>query len=310
MSRGFPDWIHAAAEVAQALHEGRPVVALESAVISHGLPSELAVSTGLRLDAAVRRAGAVPAVVAVRHGAVVVGAAPGELAFLLEPGVLKVAERDLAVAVARGCSGGTTVAGTLAVAHAVGIRVMATGGIGGVHLDAGVTGDVSADLVALSRYPLVVVCAGAKAFCDARRTVEALDSLGVAVVGYRTDAFPAFLARSTGLPVQCRADHTHEIAALASVRTVMGARGALVVVQPPPADAALDEKDLEDTVASAAERARAAGVGGPALTPFLLDAMAEATAGRSLAANLAVLEANAGLAGEVAVALASPGAVR
>jgi pseudouridine-5'-phosphate glycosidase len=310
MSQGIPGWVHATPEVVEALREGRPVVALESAVISHGLPPDMAVRLAPDLDAAVRRAGAVPAMVAVRRGAVVVGIDPGDMAFLLDPGVLKVAERDLAVAVARGLSGGTTVAGTLAVAHAAGIRVMATGGIGGVHQDAGVTGDVSADLAALSRRPLVVVCAGAKAFCDARRTLEALDSLGVAVVGYRTDAFPAFLARSTGLPVQFRADHAHEIAAIASVRTVMDACGALLVVQPPPADAALDEKDLEEAVASAAERARAAGVSGPALTPFLLGAMAEATAGRSLAANLAVLEANAGLAGEVAAALVSGGAVR
>ncbi len=303
-----PVWLHVSPEVAAALDAARPVVALESAVYSHGLPAVESRRLAVHLDEIVRRAGAIPALVAVCEGRVEIGGDPRDLDFLLAPGTLKLAERDLAVAVARRQSGGTTVAGTLAAANAAGIRIMATGGIGGVHIGAENTGDVSADLDALSRHPLVVVCAGAKAICDSRRTVEALDSLGVAVVGYQTSTFPAFLARSTGIPVPHRVENAGEIAAIARAKAMMGDSSALLVVQPPPRDAALDERDMAIAVTAALENAGDDDVGGAELTPYLLNAMAEATGGRSLTANLAVLGANAALAAEVAVACAAAAA--
>ncbi|MDR7484153.1 MAG: pseudouridine-5'-phosphate glycosidase [Armatimonadota bacterium] len=300
--RPASDWLLVAPRVAAALAGGLPVVALESAVFSHGLPPEASARLVSRLGAAVEEAGALPALVAVREGRVEVGIDLGEWQFLTAPQVLKLSERDLAFAVARRRSGGTTVAGTLAIAHAAGLRVMATGGIGGVHLGAEGAGDVSADLVALSRYPLVVVCAGAKVFCDHRRTAEALESLGVPVVGYRTGTLPAFLTDESGLSVPHRVDHPAEIAAMARAWTRMGGQAALLVVQPPPAAVALAAPDLDRAVAHAMARARREGVAGPEVTPFLLNALAQATGGRTVETNLALLEANARLAAEIAAA--------
>lgn len=295
-----PSWLHPSPEVRDALRAGRPVVALESAVFSHGLPRADAQHLAGRLDAAVREGGAIPACIAVRHGRVEVGIRPDDFEFLFAPGVLKIAERDLAVAIGQGRSGGTTVAGTLAVAHAAGIRVMSTGGIGGVHFGAERTGDISADLYALSRYPLAVVCAGPKAICDPRRTLEALDSLGVAVVGYQTDTLPAFMARTAGVSLSYHVDDIDEVAAIVRAHRRMGGAAAVLIAQTPPPEHALDEATLEEAVASAVERARAGNVGGADLTPFLLAALSEITGGRSVAANLAVLEANARLAAAIA----------
>jgi pseudouridine-5'-phosphate glycosidase len=298
-----PRWIHLWPALCEALSADRPIVALESAVFSHGLPPAQARDLAGRLDAAVRGGGAIPACIAVRGGRVEAGVPLDDLDFLFAPDALKVAERDLAVAVAQRRSGGTTVAGTLAVAHAAGIRVMATGGIGGVHLGADHTGDVSADLPALSRYPLAVVCAGPKAICDPGRTTEALETLGVTVVGYRTGTLPAFLAPSTGIRVPYRADHVADLAAVVRAKRWIGGSSAVVVVQPPPPEHALDEGLLAAAVIEATRRAEAGGVGGADLTPFLLDALAHITGGRSVIANVAVLEANARLAAELAVAL-------
>lgn len=292
-------------EVARALAARSPVVALESAVYSHGLPQQQARATARRLDEAVRAAGVTPALVVVRDGSILVGADPLDMGFLFEPDALKIAEGDLAVAVARGQSGGTTVAATMAVVAEVGIMVMATGGIGGVHLGAQASWDVSGDLHALSRYPIVVVCAGAKAICDPAKTVEALDTLGVTVVGYRTEVMPAFYARSSGIPVPHRADAPEEIAAIARARTDLGHRAALLVVQPCPEHAALDTGTVSAAVDRALAKARSAGIMGGAVTPYLLSAIAEATGGRALTANLALLEANARLAASVALALAA-----
>ncbi len=297
--------IHLDAEVAHSLKTRRPVVALESAAFSHGLPADAGRQLAVRLDRAVRARGAIPALVAVRQGRIEVRAGLADVGFLFEPGVSKVAERDLAMTVAEGRSGGTTVAATLAVASRAGIPVMSTGGIGGVHLDA--PDDVSADLHALSRHPVVVVCAGAKIICDLRRTVEVLDTLGVPVIGYRTETFPAFIVRSSDVPVPHCADTVAQVAAIVHARSALGATTALLVVQPPPVDAALDPAIVDAAVRDALARARAARVAGPSLTPFLLSAIAGATEGRSLAANLRLLEANAGLAADIAVALAARG---
>lgn len=307
MIRAASTWMRIAPEVAAALDAGRAVVALESAVLSHGLPEAQARTLTCRLDEIVRSAGAVPALVAVRAGRVEVGLDPSDVEFLLATGVVKISSRDLAAAVARRQSGGTTVAGTLAAAHAAGIRVMATGGIGGVHIGAEARGDVSADLFALSRFPLVVVCAGPKAICDPHWTSEALDSLGVSVVGFRTDTLPAFLARSSGVAVSCRVETAREVAAIAKAKAEMRDPSALLVVQPPPPDAAMDGQELARAVAAALERARAAAVGGAALTPYLLREIAEITGGEALTANLAVLEANASLAAAVAVEISCLG---
>lgn len=300
MSQG---WLSLAPEVARTLGAGGPVVALESAVLSHGLPPEETRALAERIDALVREAGATPALVALRNGRVDVGVRPAETAFLLSQEVMKVAERDLAVAVGTHRSGGTTVSATLAAASAAGIKVMSTGGIGGVHLGEG-TGDVSADLGALSRYPVVVVCSGAKAICDMRRTAEMLDSLAVTVLGFQTGSMPAFLARSSRVALPHRAESAGEIASIAEAKLGIGGRTALLVVQQPPEDAALEEDVQDRAVAGAIARAHAAGVGGAALTPYLLSALLEATGGRSLRSNLALLEANARLAAEIARELA------
>ncbi|HET8678611.1 MAG TPA: pseudouridine-5'-phosphate glycosidase [bacterium] len=290
-------------EVTRALAAGRPVVALESAVLSHGVPVDAAGGLAARLDKAVRAHGATPALVAMRNGRIEVGASHTDIAHLLDRSALKVAERDLAVAVAQGRSGGTTVAATLAVAVRAGIAVMSTGGIGGVHLDA--PEDVSADLYALSRHSVVVVCAGAKIICDQERTIEALDTLGVTAIGYQTDTYPAFIVRSSGIPMTHRAETAAQVAAIARARLALGAAGALLVVQPPPAEVALERETVDAALAEALQRARTAQIRGPALTPFLLTALADATGGRSLVANLRLLESNAALAAEIATALAA-----
>jgi pseudouridine-5'-phosphate glycosidase len=302
----IPVWMDVSDDVQHALRRGQPIVALESAVFSHGLPHDDARALAGRLDTVVRETGAVPACVAVRSGRVSVGVRAEELAFLFAPGAIKIADRDLAVAAAQRLSGGTTVAGTLAVAHALGLRVMATGGIGGVHLGAEHTGDVSADLMALARYPLVVVCAGPKAVCDPRRSVEVLDSLGITVVGYRTGVLPAFLARSSGIPLTHRVETADDVAAVWRAKADIAGSSALVVVQAPPSDSALDEAELSEAVALAVQRAHDGAVAGADVTPFLLAALSEITGGRSTAANLAVLAANARLAAEVAVASQAP----
>lgn len=302
---GGSPWLRVSPEVDQALAARRPIVALESAVLSHGLPETEARRLAQRLDEIVRAGGATPAMVAVRDGHVEVGLGPREIDFLFARGVVKIAERDLAAAVATQASGGTTVAGTLAVMARTGIRVMATGGIGGVHLGVETSGDVSADLEALTHHCAVVVCAGPKAICDLPRTAEMLDTLGVTVVGYRTSTMPGFFVRSTDITVSHRVETPGEAAAIAQAKVTLDDRAALLLVQPIPQEAALDAHVVDDAIAVAMTRARAAAVTGAHLTPHLLAAVAAATGGKTLAANLALLEANAGLAAAVAVAWAA-----
>lgn len=299
--RSWPSIIDVGPEITGALASGRPVVALESAVISHGLPHPIGLQTAAALEERVREAGAVPATIAVVAGRIVVGATAGELSQVTAPGVIKIAARDLPVAAATSATGGTTVSATVAVADLAGIRVVATGGIGGVHLGAERTWDVSADLRALAEHPVAVVCAGAKAICDIEKTLEYLDTAGVTVVAYGSDRFPNFYARDSGLPAPRRIDTPQQAARILAAKRRLGQRTALVIANPIPAVDALASAEVEDAVRRATRRAADAAVRAGDLTPFLLAALADLTGGRSLRANLALLHANATLAASVAV---------
>ena len=292
----------------RALAERRPVVALESSVLAQGLPIPANREAFDRMAAAVRAGGAEPAVTAVVRGVPTVSLDGEDLErFLRRDGVRKVSARDLGPACATGADGATTVAATLALATAAGIPVFATGGIGGVHREPPF--DESADLPELARSPVVVVCAGAKSILDLPATLERLETLGVAVVGYGTDELPGFFTTGTGLPLPARADDPAQVARAFLAGRALGRPGALLVVQPPPADAALDRAEVDAAVAGALADARRQGVRGAATTPFLLAAVERATGGRSLRTNLALLERNAALAADVAVALARAGGV-
>ena len=292
------------AEVQAALAAGTPVVALESSVLAQGLPIPANREAERRVREAIEARGAVPAITAVVAGELTVGLAGDALErFLRRDGIQKVTARDLPVAMVRRTDGATTVAASLACCVAAGLGVFATGGIGGVHRDAPF--DESADLAELGRSPVIVVCAGAKSILDLPATLERLESLGVTVVGYRTDEFPGFFTARTGLAVPARAESPAEIVAIARASQRLSRPGAVLVVQPPPAAEALDADEVERAVAGALAAARRAGVRGAALSPHLLAAVEQATGGRSLQANLALLEANAGLAAEIAVARAA-----
>ncbi|HJU87170.1 MAG TPA: pseudouridine-5'-phosphate glycosidase [Gemmatimonadota bacterium] len=281
---------------------GRPRVALESAFLTTGLPEDVRIETAASMAAAVRKRGAEPAFVGVVHGKPVVGIdenALGELA----ASARKLSTRDLPIAAARGESGGTTVAATLFLAHREGVEVAATGGIGGVH-PGGARLDESADLAELGRTPITLVCSGAKAILDLPATLERLDTLGVTVLGYGTDELPAFWSSESGMTLPERVADAAEAAAVAREARALGLRGAVLVCVPPPADSALPRGESDPAVARALEEARALGMAGAALTPFLLGRIAEITDGRSLRANVALLENNAAVAAEIAVAAA------
>ncbi|HEX5970791.1 MAG TPA: pseudouridine-5'-phosphate glycosidase [Gemmatimonadaceae bacterium] len=287
------------APVADAIAGRRPVVALESSVLAQGLPIPANRQAADRMNAAVEGAGAVPAITAVVRGLLSVGLEVEDLQrFLRRDGVRKVSARDLPVACIQKADGATTVAASLCIAGAAGLEVFATGGIGGVHRDAPF--DESADLAELARTPMVVVCAGAKSILDVPATLERLESLGVAVVGYRTDEMPGFFTTSTGLRLNARAETPQEIAMIHRASRELGRQQATLVVQPPPAELAMPAALVDGAVVTALEEARRSGIRGAAVTPFLLAAVERATGGRSLATNLGLLEANARLAGEVA----------
>ena len=287
------------APVADAIAAGRPVVALESSVLAQGLPVPSNRQAAEEMNAAVERAGAVPAITAVIRGQVSVGLEGEDLErFLAREGVRKVSARDLAVATAQKADGATTVAASLCIAGAAGLSVFATGGIGGVHRDAPY--DESGDLAELARTPMVVVCAGAKSILDVAATLERLESLGVTVVGYRTSEMPGFFTRSTGLTLTARAESPAEIAAIYRTSRALARTQAILVVQPPPADLALPGDQVDKAVVTALAEARRSSISGAAVTPFLLAAVERATGGRSLRTNLGLLEANARLAGEIA----------
>jgi pseudouridine-5'-phosphate glycosidase len=298
------EYLRVAPTVGAALMAGRPVVALESTVIAHGLPRPANVAVALALEEAIRAEGATPATIALLDGQIVVGLSGAEIARLgAEPGVWKASRRDLAAALARRATAATTVAATLACAALAGVRVFATGGVGGVHHGAASSFDISADLPELARAPIVTVCAGAKAILDLPLTLEYLETLGVPVIGYQTDELPAFYSRTSGLNVPHRADTAAEVAAIASAQWRSGLGGGLLVTVPIPLEHALPQAQVDATVAQALAEATAADVAGPRLTPWLLARLAELTGGESVNANCALLLNNATVAARIAVAL-------
>lgn len=294
------------AAVAEALAEGRAVVALETTLIAHGLPPPLNLETALEAEAAVRKAGAVPASIGILDGKVRVGLSGAQLErFAGQSGIVKVSSRDIAAVAARGGDGATTVAATLVVAAKAGIAVFATGGIGGVHRGGESSLDVSADLYELARRPVAVVAAGAKAILDLPRTLELLESLGVPVVGYGTDELPAFYARASGLRLEARVDSPQAAAKLMRSHWNLGMPSGLLLANPPPAETALEAKEAEALIAGALEAAAAAGIAGKDTTPYLLQRVAESSSGRTLAANRALIVHNARVAGAIASAYAA-----
>lgn len=302
-----PDtFIDIAEEVAAALADGRGVVALESTIIAHGMPYPQNLETARLLESTVRTAGAVPATIAVVDGRIAVGLDDRALERLAVGGeVIKASRRDLGVAVARGLTAATTVAGTMICAHLAGIRVFATGGIGGVHRGGETSWDVSADLQELSRTPVAVVSAGAKAILDLKRTLEYLETMGVPVFGYRTDRFPAFYTPDSGYPVDYRFDEAGDIATALAAQWRLGLPGGAVVANPVPAEHASPAEEIAKAIDSALEEAERRDVSGKALTPFLLSRIGELTEGESLRTNIALARNNAVLGGHIAAALAA-----
>jgi pseudouridine-5'-phosphate glycosidase len=294
-------------EVAEALRSGRPVVALESTLIAHGLPWPLNLETARDAEQVIRAEGAVPATIGVIAGQPTIGLTDAQLQVLAEAkDVLKASSRDLAVAMVKGRTAATTVAGTMLLAHRVGIRVFATGGIGGAHRGTSGSWDISADLIELARTPVAVVCAGAKSILDIPRTLEILETHGVPVVGYGTDDFPAFYLPSSGEPVSCRVDSVLEAGRLIQTHWSIGGTG-VVIAQPFVADVALDPMEFNQALDRAEGLAAGAGVRGKALTPFLLARLAELTGGKTLEANRSLVVANARLAAQIAAVIGGTG---
>lgn len=293
-------------EVATALAEGAPVVALESTIITHGMPYPQNVETARLVEAEVRAAGAVPATIAVMDGRVKIGLSDAALEALAQAkDVAKLSRADFAVCVARGGTGATTVAATMIAAHAAGIEVFATGGIGGVHQGAETSFDISADLRELSETPVTVVAAGAKAILDLPKTLEVLETLGVPVIAFGQDEFPAFWSRESGLAAPLRLDAAEDIARAKRMREALGLRGGQLVANPIPSEAEIDRDVLAPVIAQATEEAAVQGVQGKEVTPFLLQRIFELTDGRSLDANIALVLNNARLASKIAAALAT-----
>ena len=291
-------------KVAAALDAGKPVVALESTIISHGMPYPKNVETAAAVEDAVRDAGATPATIAILGGHLKVGLLADEIQYLGKKGaqVIKCSRRDLPFVMARKQDGATTVAATMIIAAMAGIRVFATGGIGGVHRGAEETMDISADLEELASTDVAVVCAGIKSVLDIGRTLEYLETHGVPVAGFQTDTLPAFYTRDSGFAVDYRIDTAAEVAAVMNIKWDMGLRGGIVIAVPIPEEHALDEDEINGVIDEAIAEMQARKITGKETTPFLLARIAERTAGRSLEANIELVKNNARVAGEIAVA--------
>ena len=289
-------------EVKATLDEGRPVVALESTIISHGMPYPKNVETALRVEQTIRDNGAVPATIAVIGGRLKAGLSRGEIEHLGKAGraVAKASRRDLPALVARGADGATTVTTTMIIAHMAGIRIFATGGIGGVHRGAETTMDISADLEELAQTPVMVVCAGAKSILDLGLTLEYLETKGVPVIGYGTDELPAFYTRKSGFSVDYRADSPEELAAMFRAQRALGYRGGMLVTNPIPEQYAMDKEVIDAAIAQALRECEEKGVHGKETTPFLLARVVELTGGESLESNIRLVLNNAALAARTA----------
>lgn len=296
------EFLNIAPEVDDALRQQRPVVALESTVIAHGLPRPQNLQTAQRLQEVVRETGATPATIAILHGKLTVGLSNDQINALANGSdIRKISTRDISVAVAQGWNGATTVASTTWIAHRAGIKVFATGGIGGVHR--GSLPDISADLPELARTPIIVVCSGAKIVLDLPATREWLETHAVTVVGYQCDELPAFYSRQSGMAVDARVESAEDVARIYRAQRELGIESALLVVVPVPAQFEVPAEELQIVLTTALEDAEWKGIAGPALTPFLLSQMAERSGGSTLRANIALLENNARVAGEIARAV-------
>ncbi|MFT3744302.1 MAG: pseudouridine-5'-phosphate glycosidase [Pyrinomonadaceae bacterium] len=297
--------INLSPEVSLAIRHGEPVVALESTVIAHGLPYPPNVDTAMKCEAAVRSSGAVPATIAVFDGEFYVGLDRRQIERLAtEKNIRKISRRDLPIAVAKQLNCATTVATTAYIAHQAGIRVFATGGIGGVHR--GFEADISADLPELAQTPITVVCSGAKIVLDLPRTREWLETNGVTVVGWQCDEMPAFYSRTSGLAIDERVENGTEAAAIAQARDDLKLQNSILVTVPVPTDFELDRNEVEAFLADALKLADERAIIGKEITPFLLSQLSERSKGKTLAANIALLENNARVAGEIAKALSEP----
>jgi len=297
----LPPVYRLASEVVRARNANLPIVALETTVITHGLPEPDNLNLARDMETQIRENNAIPATVGVLDGFIYVGMDRAQIQQLAVSQPLhKISRRDFSTAIARKESGGTTVAGTLIAAHTTGIRVFATGGIGGVHRNAPF--DISTDLQELSRTPVIVVCAGAKSILDLPATLEVLETVGVPVVGYQTDEFPAFYARSSGLPVSASAQNPLDVVKIAQAHWNLGLTSAILVVAPPPVDTALSASEMESAVEQALAEARQNNIHGQHVTPFLLNRVSELTGRASLNANLDLLLNNAQIAAQIAVA--------
>ncbi|MBK8195683.1 MAG: pseudouridine-5'-phosphate glycosidase [Lewinellaceae bacterium] len=294
-------------EVQAALDGQHPVVALESTIIAHGMPYPRNVETAMRVEQAVRAAGAVPATCAIIDGKLHAGldAAAIELLGKVGSGIPKASRRDLAYLVSQGKNGATTVASTMIIAHLAGIRIFATGGIGGVHRGGENTLDISADLQELAQTPVAVVSAGAKSILDLGLTLEYLETFGVPVIGFGTDEFPAFFTRKSGFGVDYRLDSAQEVAQLLKAHWELGMKSGALIANPAPVDHQLDPDAMQSAIEEALADADRKGIKGKAITPFLLAAVEKLTGGKSLEANIELVLGNARLAGEVAVMLSN-----
>ncbi len=299
-------WLDVQPEIAAALARRQPVVALESTIITHGMPHPANVATAREVEAIVRQHGAIPATIAVIGGRIRIGLSARELDWLgTARDVMKLSRADLPFALVTGRHGATTVAATMICAARIGIEVFATGGIGGVHRGVESSYDISADLDELARTRVAVVCAGAKAILDLPKTLEVLETRGVPVVGYRTDAFPAFWSRESGLAAPLRLDEPAQIAALIRARQALALDGGMLIANPVPREFEIRPDEIAAHIATAVADATARGIIGKNVTPFLLERLAALTDGRSLATNIALIKNNAALAAEIAVAVVS-----
>ncbi len=293
-------------EVKKALDEGRPVVALESTIISHGMPYPKNVETALLVEQTIRDNGATPATIAVIGGRLKAGLSHEEIEHLGKTGraVAKASRRDLPALVARGADGATTVTTTMIIAHMAGIKIFATGGIGGVHRGAETTMDISADLEELAQTPVMVVCAGAKSILDLGLTLEYLETHGVPVIGYGTEELPAFYTRRSGFAVDYRVDSPEELAAMFSAQRGLDYKGGMLVTNPIPEEYSMDKAVIDRAIEEALSQAKAQGIHGKETTPFLLAKVVELTGGDSLESNIQLVLNNARLAAKTAAALA------